>query len=383
MLSHKRVISGAFLLVLFLVFTSKFDRFSGEMPLVWGDAFNHTMTKSGSSRPSRSVVIVTGPRRGGKSRALRHVAREMVDSGRLVVEIDPGKRAITAETLLTVAQIAFTKGLSGIRAHMSRQDLLAIHGIKTPFQNCSSFVPDFVDDAFARVYKGILGALEAILQDFSEISVRRFFDTLEAYANVLEPALFIHNVDTIRAVVDESGFPLGRRIIDAARHRLSHRDLYGDSVTVFVELQNSSRRLDVTDMSFRFTDTDIGDARSAFVTKRHLFSRDEFSKINSVLGSDTGAFARIFEDLKANVPLSNSVDAIRRMIASDLESVGMKGAAKLASDEFCRNGRLSLPDTNVIRALMPAIEMGYVHINDEMALTAANKEVTRTLCSKT
>ena len=375
-------VAGAILLVWFIVRILPFHRYRGPIPYVWTDTFNRTVTHYAQIRPSRSVLLISGPRKSGKSRALNQIALDLTDAGNFVINVDP-KPARNLTDLLRIVETSIARGLVTVKSRLTNSEMKDLLELQPPIPNCSSPLPLFHEPALDKVYRSLVGCLEGFLGgNYSDAAVHAFFDTLEMYAEVLKPVVLIQGLDRVKAMRGADGEPIGLRIVEAAKRRLSRRDQYEDYVPVFVELQDSAFRLTNRNPVFRFVRAGgMANAQQLFVNKHKVFSGSEFKKITSVLGSNAGTFARVFEDLKFDISLDDSLGRFQQK-ARTIVNRTMYGRTGSASARFCKSpDGIHLSSHEEIDELAPLIANGYLYVRKGLEVVPLNKEVVRVLCS--
>ena len=351
-----------------------FHRYRGPIPYVWTETFNRTVTNYARIRPSRNVLLISGPRKSGKSRALNQLELDLTAAGHFVINIDP-RPASNLTDLLRITASSIARALVTAKSRLSSSEMRDLLELQPRFTNCSSPLPIFHDAGLDKVYRGLIGPLEGFLGDnFSEAAVHTFFDTLELYASVLNPVLLVQNVDQVKS--------MNPAIVDAARARLSRRDQYEDYVPVLVELQNSSFRVVNQNPVFRVVRAGgMKDSHRLFVSKNKVFSGNEFNKITSVLGENAGVFARVFEDLKFDISLDDSLGRFQRR-ARVIVNRTMSGRTGSAARRFCHGpDKFRLRGSGDLEEFMPLIENGFLYVRKGHGVVPMNKEVVRALCS--
>ncbi|OHT06943.1 hypothetical protein TRFO_24904 [Tritrichomonas foetus] len=376
---------SALVLVIALVVSLKpFYRYMGQIPYLLSDSFNRTLKYYTHTNPSRQVLLIAGPFKSGKSRAINLMASEMENSGHFVLNIDAA-RASNIQDFFKLVQYEIATSLVNVRQYITSAELKLISDVEVPELNVTCPTPIFSDPALAKPYIAFSSILEAIYHNgtFSEWAVHQFFDLLEKYGNAIQPALFLHNIEILKAYkTDEEPF-LGLKIIEAAKSRLIRRDHYKDTIPIFVEIKNSFVRIGINSDIFKIVQVDAPkNAYSTFVNKYSVFRSSEFKQIESNFGLHIGTFSKIFEDLKYNVELSAALQNLQDMISQNVNRLLTDPAAKAAGKRLCKaHGKMRMSNSTDIESLIPLFENGYLYLKKGLKVRSMNKGVTNALCS--
>ena len=379
------IAAGFFALIFILSSLRPFNRFMGEIPYLISDSFNKTLRIYTNTRPSRQILIITGPFKSGKSRALNAMARELEESDHLVFNID-ASRASNIFDFFQLFRYEIASSLINVRQILSSTDLKSLSEIDTPELNSSHPIPNFPDQELVKPYVVLSTILESVYVNgtYSEWAVHQFFDYLEKYGQVLQPAVFIHNLEVILSYKTDEEPELGKKIVKAAVARFMRRDLYKDTVPIFVEVKNSMLRVGLDTNIFRIVQTDQPTgAYNTFVRKYNVFRKSEFKKIENQFGLHIGTFSRIFEDLKYNVGIDSALQNLQDEISTNVHNVLQKDSnARHVANRLCKHhGRMRMSNTTEFESLTPLFENGYIYLKKGLKVRVMNKGVVDALCS--
>lgn len=416
-----RLLFGGIALVVALIlfdFLRPFHRYTGQIPYLLSESFNISLRRYTQTRPSRNVLLITGAQKTGKSRAINRMANDMESTGHFVLNIDAARSSNNIFDFFKLIRHEVASSLVRMKQFVSSSDLKQIAEIEVPGVDINSIInsinlgnsssptslisldysvahvpiPNFPDPAFTRPYLAICAILENIYnpqnKTFSEWAVHRFFDALEIYRDVLQPAIFIHNIERIKSIKTREEPLLGVKIIEAAKARLSRRNHYGDFVPIFVEIKNSLVRINLDNDVFRIVQTDTPkNSYSSFVRRHKVFRRSEYKKIVNHFGYHIGTFSRIFEDLKYNVELDASIHNFQNYINHAVYKIyGKESSYSINEDsilkKLCRSQcEMRITNSTDFRALRPLFENGYLHLKKGFRVAPMNKGVTIAICS--
>ncbi|KAH0788806.1 hypothetical protein GPJ56_007488 [Histomonas meleagridis] len=363
------IIIGVLALITIIILSLPFHRYQGLFPIYWDKTFNSSIQYYIQTRPTRNVALITGARQSGKSTVLNQISEKLQNEGRFVVNVD-ALEVKTLDDLVKRIRAAVALGLTQAYNILSTNMITGLNEIQDPQNETSLPIPSFPNPALQKPFIAISSTLESI-GNFSEMAVHKFFDTFEAYEELLRPVLIFQNIEYI--------YELDSRIIKSAVSRLSRRNHYNDYVPVFVEIKNSHNLINLeTTSSFQvLTIKPIHDSRTKFVFTNPLFRRSEYRKIFNTFGSHQGTFARVFEDLRYNVPIEKSILNIKEEIKQTIQRIGI---SKVPS-EICSKSEKVLLNFNETAQLAPLFANGYLVLNDGMYVKFMNKEVRTTLCT--
>lgn len=417
----KRLLIGGIAIIIALILFDllrPFHRYTGQIPYFISDSFNISLRRYTQIRPSRNVLLVTGAHKTGKSRAINRMANDMELNGHFVLNIDAARSSNDIFDFFKLVRHEVASSLVRMKQFLTSSDLKRISEIEVPGVDINSIInsitlgnstisppyisldysiahvpiPNFPDPALVRPYLAICAILENIYNDvnktFSEWAVHRFFDALESYRDVLQPALFIHNIERIKSFKTREEPILGVKIIEAAKARLSRRNHYGDIVPIFVEIKNSLIRINIDNDVFRIVQTDTPKkSYSTFVRRYKVFRRSEYKKIVDNFGYHIGTFSRIFEDLKYNVELDASINNFQNNLNHTIYKIYGKESSYSINEngilrKLCKSQcKMRITNSTDFRALKPLFENGYLHLKKGFRVTPMNKGVSIAICS--
>ena len=418
----QKLLRGSIVLIILLIlfdYLKPFHRYTGQIPYFISESFNLSLRRYTQIRPSRDVLLVTGAHKTGKSRAINRMANDMESNGHFVLNIDAARSSNDIFDFFKLVRHEVASSLVRMKQFLTTSDLKLISEIEIPGVDINSIlnsinnrnstssksryitldysyahvpIPNFPDPTFIRPYLAICSILENIYNDvnktFSEWAVHRFFDALESYRDVLQPALFIHNIERIKSFKTRGEPLLGVKIIEAAKARLSRRNHYGDIVPIFVEIKNSLVRISIDNDVFRIVQTDTPkNSYSTFVRRNKVFRRSEYHKIVDHFGYHIGTFSRIFEDLKYNVNLDASIQNFQKYINHKIHKIYGKESSYSANEQsilhkLCKSQcSMRITNSTDFRALKPLFEIGYLHLKKGFNVKPMNKAVTIAICS--
>lgn len=408
-----------------------FNRHMGQLPYLISESFNQSLSRFSQIRPSRKVLLITGACKTGKSRALNKFADEMRSNGHLVINIDAAKAKNIVE-FFNLIKHEVAANLVLVKQFISSTDLKQLSEIEIPGVDYKSIlnsiiqsnissetipssaylssisssqqdsfwheyrtvhvpIPSFPDSALIRPYLSLCAILENVYdaqnQTFSEWAVHRFFDALEKYKNSLQPIIFIHNYEIIKAFKSKSDPLLGVKLTEAAKARLSRRNLYRDYVPIFVEIKDSLLRIKLDTNTFSIIQTDRPkNAYSAFVWHNRIFRHREYKRIVNHFGYHIGTFSRIFEDLKSNADLDTVIQNYQNSITETVKSIYAYDSAfpNNGTDIMKRlclsQGRMRITNMTDLRYLKPLFQNGFLFLKKGFKVRTVNKGVTNAIC---
>lgn len=320
--------------VLFYIFflAKVFVRRTTPLPYIWQTEYNKTIHEYIQTFPSRSVLLISGPYRTGKSAMLLNLTNELRQNKKLVFHFN-FKKIKSEHDANGFAQLAILEALM--------------------FYNNT------------RIYRFIPSI------DFkNSYSVENFFDSLENLHDII-PIVIIQGTTQLHKYAPQ--------IYEAGYSRLKRRDQYHDNVPVIIETRNSLYRTKPLPYFFNILEIDeIEDPYSSLVSQLRAFSSSELKKIKSAIGYQGGSIDSIFEDVRK----SNNID---NAISQELDNINKTVLKYKTNSEIIKRIcdakekpiQIGKNDLDEIEALL---QKGLVYITDEYKLKASNHAVWKSLC---
>lgn len=320
--------------VLFYIFflAKVFIRRTEPLPYIWQTEYNKTINEYIRTFPSRSVLLISGPYRTGKSAMLVNFTNELRKNKKLVFHFN-FKKIKSEHDANGFSQLAILEALM--------------------FYNNS------------RLYRFIHPI------DFqNSFSVDQFFDSLENLRETI-PIVIVQGINKLQIYAPQ--------IYEAGYSRLKRRDQYHDNVPIIIETRNSLYRTKPLPSFFKILELDeIEDPYSSLGSELRAFTSSELKKIKSAVGFQGGSIDSIFEEVRKS-------DNIDNAISHEVENIN-KTVLKYKEDseiiqKICESKEKPIPiekgDLDQIGSLL---QKGLVYITDEYKLKASNHAVWKSLC---
>ena len=378
------VLSGlGFLILLKLIFGSKFVRYSGNLPYLWNPEFNKSIQIYSSSRPSRYIFAISGAYRSGKSRAMNIAAQKDFEKGFSPIIVDYGL-INNIEDAIEITKLKVVECLTKSASHLTSSDLKQLSEFSKYDKIRYNTSVNFLDNYLMKPYKAIASALDSIFENktFHEYGVYRFFDVLSFYEKAFHFVLYIHNYDTLKNLVDSNGKKIGEKLTNAALSRLSNSDQFTQYIPIFVEIKNSLSRIDNNELVVYRMTPPIERELNQFVAIK-AFTQKEMKTIQQEFGPHPGIISDIYEDLRYDMPLDKALNKARQNVNDKVNQV-TGGKTNKAIQDFCRAKDkvfYQLPDQSTADLLAPLFQNGLLVLKRGLRVAAANKAVKQSLCN--
>ena len=365
---------GVFILSAFIYYIiamrRSFERFNGRIPYVWNPDFNRSLRQYISTVPSRNVLVLVGPYQCGKSRALDVMAADLAKSRHLVLNVDLST-ARDAADVASLFRIAVINGLAAVHPHLSSSKATKAGEVFSGDEE----IERNIDPFFGRVYNAFSRVLNKSINN--SYSFTKFFDYLESLKTVLRPVVFIHDFENLQRASPS--------LYEAALARFSRRPLYEDFVPIVCEVKNSSASMlkeRILQPIFQIEEVkELKDPTRELIVLNRALSDIELRKIMAAFGGHGGSIERVFEDLKAGIPIDESIQIQQNAVESYLKIL-LNGRFPSPLFRLCvSDDSIKLRNSTEISSLMPLLESGFIFLSKDDYARAAHPGVKKALCS--
>lgn len=371
MRSKKRLIAYASfvisVLICYVIMTRRtFVRYEDRIPYVWNVKFNRTLGSYLRTRPSRNVLVLTGPYQCGKSRAMNIMTRELTSSGRLAINVDFSV-ARTPKQAVGLIRLAVLQGLAELRSNLTLSTARRAADKLGALAETKAIQPM---DRVSEILEKVLSEAET-----TPFAISKFFDCLETVAVILKPVVFAHAIDTLKSVAPE--------LFDAAEARLSRRAIYRDSVPVVCEVKDSSFRVEPRPLGDAVRVFEVGeliDPVYTLVVKTQAFSAIEVGKITDRFGGHGGTFERVFEDIKMGVDVDESVEKQSRLVHDYVTNMIDETQMEVIANLCLAENETTEMEVEELKLLSPLFRTGHLYLSHDRTVVFANKVVREALC---
>lgn len=348
-----------------------FVRHTGRIPYVWPPGLNSTLARHLSTRPTRNILLITGPYQCGKSRAMNIAAKSMLQSKHFVINID-ASNAFSDKDLIEIIKTATYRGLVNLFPLVSYSKLKK--ATKDYHTNVNWEITD-LDPTVRAIYSQLAMELdESLINPYSFVL---FLDDLESLSETLQPVIFIHGLDVIKEKAPS--------LYNVGKGRIEKLQLYNDNVPIVCEIRDSSFFINKTmPLYVKIHEIkELKDPSRELIVSKHVFSSIELNKILSNFGGHGGTIERVFEDLKAGINIDKSIDIQQNAVSRYLKRLLKDNIPQEQLNKLCNNnGTMKINNPQKLELLVPLFKSEHLLLTDNHLVKIAHKGVYKSLCGK-
>lgn len=354
------------------------EQFEGSIPFIWNRNFNLTVCQYCDARPSPSVLLIGGGYKSGKSRLIEMISKEKIESGRFVIKFDAGI-ADSLEDLLVTLKLAMSKAIINVESYGLTPAL-----IKSAEKLSGRTISGGVSEATSALYKIFESDIDGMLVDeskFSTTRITKLFDDLEEISDYLNPIIFVHNFDSIRRLKSSKFLDIADKALKVLGSYVSRRNNYEQSIPIILEIKNSLELLNLRELdTYRYFEvTKLDNVIHHYVIENQAFSLSQLKKITSIFGAHAGSIAKIYNDMKYNIKLDESINLeIKKLEKIITSKINLQDSN--ITKMFCTKSTLS--DISTLEKYKALFEEGFLYLSKSLDIKIANKAIKRILCNK-
>lgn len=366
--------------ILAFVLGGPFKRNSSPIPFYLDSKLNKSLELYAHTRPSRYVMAIVGPAKSGKSRTLNNVAHSLpyLDNTPIILDFN---EVHTLDDLIFTTKVAVINAMLKSCPYLSSADYKSIINV-TKYNNINMSIDDIQFDQVTSVpLKAIFYSLDKLqLKGFNEYAIVEFLQVLEDYEAAFHFTLFIHNYDSILNVVDKDGNVVGHKISNAAKAFITKRDQYVQNVPIFVELKDSSNRLNATQYTIQLIHPPSIIKYTNKLVRSKYFTKAEMKTILSTIGPIPGPIVSLHTDLVYGQPFNFALEKLISSIRSEVRSLNVTAKSPLAAELCQGNGRAKATSAEALEPLKPLFQNGLLFLRSGMKVRASSPEVIKAIC---
>jgi len=362
------VVSSVFLCIFiyYLFFSDNFIRNIEEFPYFPNEHVNNALMKYFTLSPVKSVTILTGSYKCGKSSTLRNISDVLRAKSRLVIDFDI-KGIQTPEQFFQGFKLSVWSSLVKLQPYLKND----LRKLGTKSQN--SGLEGILSDIYGSISKILDQSYEN--DHVSLIGVSSMMDIFEKMKDSLKPIIIFYNSDAIfdNAFVE---------VLNAFKSQLIRRNQYFHSLPIVLEVKDSYIVHTLVNDGYQaglFDEIRVQELNNTnidYLVNNFYFKPREMRYIKQMFGHHPGFISAIYHDLVLGLSIEQ---AISRQINILQNNLPIKNQPNLKK-QLCKKHKIYIPSYLIADEHVQLLRSGVCHIDGNMSIVLSSGSFKRVIC---